>query len=79
MKNLFILLSVLSLHVFKYLFVVVSIFFMNCQDLLTHFMPPIYFYTSWKYQKMSVFLIFSGGKEKPGVWNGLSKPICPQT
>ena len=28
---------------------------------LTHFMPLIYFYTPWKYQTTSRFLIFSGG------------------
>ena len=31
---------------------------------LTHFMPPISFYTPWKHQKKRGFLMFSGGIER---------------
>ena len=31
---------------------------------LTHFMPLISFYTPWKHQKTSDFLMFSGGIER---------------
>ena len=31
---------------------------------LTHFMPLVSFYTAWKHQKTSGFLMFSGGIER---------------
>ena len=35
-----------------------------CPELLTDFMSQVFFYTSWKYQKTSGFLIFSGVIER---------------
>ena len=35
----------------------------NFINSLTHFMPLSSFYTPWKYQKTSDFLMFSGGIE----------------
>ena len=45
----------------------------NNSSCLAHFMPLVSFYTPWKYQKTSSFLIFSGGIErdqwhKTGQW-----------
>ena len=38
---------------------------------LTHFMPPVFFYTWWKYQKTRGFLKFSKDRKRPVAWNGL--------
>ena len=41
---------------------------------LTHFMPLAFFYTPWKHQKTSGFLIFSGGIERDQ-WHELGKNL----
>ena len=36
---------------------------------LTHFVPPVSFYIPWKHQKMSGYLMFSGGIKKESQWH----------
>ena len=37
---------------------------LTCKMSLTHFMPLVFFYTSWKHQKNIGFLMFLGGIER---------------
>ena len=43
---------------------------------LTHFMPLISFYTSWKHENTSFFYVFRGYRKKSVAWNGLKAFIA---
>ena len=52
---------------------------MHCFLSLTHFIPLLYFYTSWKHQKTRFADVFRDYRKRPLVWNVLMRKAFIKT